>query len=498
MASKSKKKKRRSLLILSGCIILFAGGYAALAVRDAKKQKAEEEAQKEEEITLLSMEEDELTGIEFENSYGSMKLVQKGGRWIYEKDKKFPLNQDNAENMAGEVSDLQAVREIVKEPEDLGEYGLSEPAIKVVCTAENEEHTLYIGDESPSDEDGYYCYLEGKNTVYEIDSDVFTAFHYSMQQMMELEDAPEITASQVTKLSVKNPEEFDFTAVNKAMGDSSGWTIKEPYDMSVVGDESNLTTFFGNYESISYEGAVEYNCMDFSQYGLEEQNPGTAEIEIAYYELVESEDTGEEDSEDTDSEEAVQKRVEHQAKIVIGNQNEDGEYYVRVNDSSYVYLMSEESVDNLIPDSAYTYVEPTISRISVDNMTKIVFTAEDKEYKVTSKEKITTNEDGEEETETDYFFNNKTMDISAFNAITTTWSTLKTSKEMTEKQRSQVDETKVMLTAELASRKNRQTVSFFSFDKSYYAVRDGDTLLFLADKRDVDAFIEKLKQQEEA
>lgn len=132
MASKSKKKKRRSLLILSGCIILFAGGYAALAVRDAKKQKAEEEAQKEEEITLLSMEEDELTGIEFENSYGSMKLVQKGGRWIYEKDKKFPLNQDNAENMAGEVSDLQAVREIVKEPEDLGEYGLSEPAIKVV------------------------------------------------------------------------------------------------------------------------------------------------------------------------------------------------------------------------------------------------------------------------------------------------------------------------------------------------------------------------------
>lgn len=495
MASKSRKKKRNSLLILFGCILLCAGGYAALSVYDAKKEKAEEEAEKTEEITLLSVEEDRISEIAFENAHGSMKLVQKDESWVYEDDKKFPLNQDNAEEMAEQIADLKAIREISGEPEDLGEYGLQKPSITVACTAEDGEHILYIGDESPSEDGGYYCYLEGETAVYEIDSDVFTAFNYSIQQMMTLEDAPEITASQITKLSVIQPSEFDFTAVNKAMGDSSGWTIKEPYETPVVGNESALTTFLGNYESISYEGAVEYNCQNFEAYGLEEKNPGTAAIEVSYYELVEAEDT--EETEESEEEEKKE-RVDHKAKLIIGNQKEDGEYYVRVNDSSYVYLMDEESVNKLLPDKAYTYVEATISRISVDNMTKIEFTADGKTYKLTKKEKTTTNEDGEEETETDYFFNNKTMDISAFNAITTTWSTLVTAKEMTKKQRAQVDESKVVLTADLGSRGIGQKVSFFQFDKSYYAVKDGDTMLFLADKRYVDAFVEKLEAQEKA
>ena len=70
--------------------------------------------------------------------------------------------------------------------------------------------------------------------------------------------------------------------------------------------------------------------------------------------------------------------------------------------------MDEESVDKLLPDKAYLYVEKTISRISVDNMTKMTFTVDGKDYIITRKEKTTVNDDGEEETQTDHFFNNKT------------------------------------------------------------------------------------------
>lgn len=177
--------------------------------------------------------------------------------------------------------------------------------------------------------------------------------------MMELEDTPDITAGQVTELKIKNPNEFSFLAVNEAIGDSSSWSIQEPYESTVAGDESEITTFLGNYESFSYIGAVEYNCKDFAKYGLEEKEPETALIKVKYYELVDVEEDEKEDAEE--EEETKQERVDHEAKIVIGAKDQDGNYYVRVNDSSYVYLMDETGVDNLLPDKAYPYVEKRVS-----------------------------------------------------------------------------------------------------------------------------------------
>lgn len=529
MASKGRKKKRNVLLILFACILVCAGGYGLLSLYDAKQEKEEENGETE-EMKLLSMKSDSISKIEFENSFGSMKLCREDGTWFWENDRKFPLNQDYAEDMADTVSDLEALRLIVKEPENLEDFGLKDPEITINFHGSQGEAALYLGDKSPSADNGYYCRLNDEQTIYEVDASVFTAFNYSNSQMMVLEDVPEITATQVTKLDIKNPKEFDFTAVNKAIGDSSSWSIRAPYSNAVVGDESEISTFLGNYETFSYDGAVEYNCKDISKYGLKEKNPATALIKLDYYELVDIEDSGssdnsegaegennkennkennEENNEENNKEqqETKQERVDYQAKIVIGNQNEDGDYYVRVNDSGYVYLMDEEGVDKLIPDKAYSYVEKTISRVSVDNMTKMIFTAGEKDYTITRKEKTSVNEDGEEETETDHFFNNKTMEASEFNALTVSWSTLETAKEMTEKQKQQAEQNikqnaeknteknagETVLTVEIKGTGIEQTVKFFAFDKSYYAVKDGESMFFLADKRDVDAFIQKLE-----
>ncbi len=504
MASKGKKKKRNTLVFLFICILVFAGGYSLLSVYGSKNEEDEEE--QTEEIELLSIEEDSISSIEFENSFCSMKLLNRGEEWFWEKDKKFPLNQEYANDMAETISDLKAIRKIVEDPDDMEQFGLKDPAITISFQGASGENKLYLGDESPSSDNGYYCRLNDDNTIYEVDASVFTSFNYSNHQMMVLEDTPEITTTQITKLKIKNPKEFDFTAVNKAIGDSSSWSIKDSYSQPVVGDESEISTFLGSYGSLSYKEAVEYNCKDFASYGLEEKKPATAFIQLDYYELVdvENDEDKEEDKEtedgeeETDEEETKQERIDHQAKIVIGNQNEDGDYFVRINDSSYVYLMDEESVDKLLPDKAYLYVEKTISRISVDNMTKMTFTADGKDYIITRKEKTIVNDDGEEETQTDHFFNNKTMDTSAFNALTVSWSTLETAQELAKKEKKQVEkeEETIVLSVDIEGTGIHQNVQFLAFNKSYYAVKDGEDMFFLADKRDVDAFIQKLKDQE--
>lgn len=68
-------------------------------------------------------------------------------------------------------------------------------------------------------------------------------------------------------------------------------------------------------------------------------------------------------------------------------------------------------------------------------MTKMTFTIDGKDYVITRKEKTTVNDDGEEETETDYFLNSKTIEISIFNMLTVSWNTLETSKEITAKEK---------------------------------------------------------------
>lgn len=493
MSSKNKKKKRNSLLILFVCIIVCAGGYALLSIYDTRKEKAEEDAAKEEEITLLSIEEGTVSNLEFHNSFGSMELLKNGEEWICKEEKKFPLNQEYVNTMEETVTNFTALRQITEKAEDMAEYGLENPEIEAVFTTSDGKNTIYLGDKSPSSDSGYYCRFNDEKAVYEVDSSVFTAFNYSREQMMTLEDSPEIISSQVTKLDVKNPKEFDFIAVNETMGDHSSWTVKAPYDTFVVGNESNLTTFFENYESLSYEGAKEYNCKDFSQYGLEEKNPETALIYVDYYELVEVESDS--DSNEEDSEEVSQERVDHQAKFIIGSRDEDGSYYVRVNDSSYVYLMDEDDVDNMIPDSSYLYVEPTISRISAENINKSTFMTTKEEYQIVRKSKIVKNDDGEEETETDYFFNNKSMEPVDFNTMITSWTALKTSKEITAKEKKEIDKEKVILTVKIEGTTGDQTVEFFYFDKSYYAIKEEESILFLADKRDVDGFIAALEEQ---
>lgn len=493
MSSKNKKKKRNSLLILFVCMLVCAGGYSLLSVYDTKKEQAEEDTEQAEEIALLSVEEGTVSNVKFHNSFGSMEFLKNGEEWICKEDKKFPLNQKYVNDMEDVITDLTAIRQIAEEAEDMAEYGLESPEIEAVFTAADGKNTLYLGDKSPSSDSGYYCRLNDEKAVYEVESSVFTAFNYSREQMMVLEDSPEIKSGQITKLDIKNPKEFDFIAVNKAMGDYSSWTVRAPYDTSVVGNESNLTTFFENYESLSYGGAKEYNCKNFSKYGLDEKNPETALILIDYYELIDIEKENS-DSEEEDSKEVSQEKVDHQAKFVIGSRDEDGNYYVRVNDSSYVYLMDEDDIDNMIPDSSYLYVEPTISKISAENITKAAFTTGDGEYQITKESRIVKNDDEEEETKTDYFFHNKSMEPADFNTIITSWTALKSSKDIEAKEKKKVDKEEVILTAKIEDDSGSQTIEFLRFDKSYYAIKE-ESILFLADKRDVDGFINKLAEQ---
>jgi len=498
MASTGKKKKRNSLLFLAGCIVLFGAAYVGASVYQKKQEEAEEAANTEQEIELLNIDADSLTEISFENSYGAVHLVQEGGKWKYADDKRFPLKQESAKAMAEIASGLNALRVIVEEPEDLTEYGLEEPGLTVEFCSTSGKKTLYLGDQSPSSDSGYYCLSDGAE-VYEVSSDVYSAFDYSLSELMTLEEAPTITSSQITELTIEETGKKPFHAVPSNISDSSTWGIREPYETEVPGDDSGISTFLGSYESIGYEGAVEYNCRDFTKYGLNKKKPAIASIRAEYYEMVEeeaevSENSGEDSSEEQkdSEEETTQVRVDHELNILVGNQDEDGNFYIRVNGSPYVYLMSESDVDSLIPDDAYTYINKTVAKVSMGSVKSLKATVGEKEYNLYSREKTTVNDDGEEETETEYFSGKKKIDIDDYNAVGAEWNLITIAKEVPEKKRKSLNQERVVMTVSVEGTGIKQEVSFLEYDKSYYAVLEEDCAQFLVDKRTVDAMIEKL------
>lgn len=125
---------------------------------------------------MLSIKEDSISRMEFKNSFGTVKLQKKENEWFLEEDRKFPLNQEYVEDMEETVLDLAALRLVTEEPEDMGEFGLEEPKITANVISSGKETVLYLGDESPSDDQGYYCRLDDDKTIYEVDADVFLRY----------------------------------------------------------------------------------------------------------------------------------------------------------------------------------------------------------------------------------------------------------------------------------------------------------------------------------
>lgn len=105
---------------------------------------------------------------------GLLSFEKRDGQWYYTEDEDFPLDQSVPEQIAEEIGQITADREL-RDGDDLADYGLDEASritVEAVYTEDEEEKalTLYIGDE---DEDGNrYVMINDSRIVYLISDEV--------------------------------------------------------------------------------------------------------------------------------------------------------------------------------------------------------------------------------------------------------------------------------------------------------------------------------------
>lgn len=387
----SKKKKQLITIIVLLVVLAASGiGYTMLSKHQADKEKQDAaDAQDTQEIKLYSMKAEEITQIRFINSNQDMTLVKKDGVWKDSADPDFPVNQEYVESMIDETGELTASQLVVENPEDLSQYELDQPPYSVEITNQSGEiKKLVIGMESIA-AGGCYAYVDQADKIYVIASNITDYLDYTHGEMMEVPEAPDITAEYVTGYDLTSAKGKSFAAkyheTKAEYADVDGWDITRAYGITMPGSKDSLQTLFGGLTNMKSSEGVAYHATPelLKQYGL--SDPAYI-LDVDYY-TVEEEDTEDLSEEDTENKE--QTKTDHHYQISIGAKNDqEDQYYVSVDGVDGIYLMSAETIDALVEINAFDYVSRPLHTPTMETLQSIEFTYQGQkhEIKVTKKE----------------------------------------------------------------------------------------------------------------
>ncbi len=367
------KNRKKALIIAIICLAAAAVLYL-LVVK--LSQKSEEADSSDDALVISSVDSDQITAISYEKDGKSLSFMKEDGTWYDAEDKSFPVDQDSLTTMTNALGAVSATRKL-DSPEDLSEYGLDSPALTVRYTAsDGKEAEFTVGDTNDA-AGGAYLKISGDDAVYLVASDFADTFNSDIYQLADMESFPTITSDSITDINVKSGS-HTLEIKNDSDG---GRTVLENGEEKENCAESSVTQFINTVTGITFKSHVEYNCKDWSKYGLDKP---AADISVDYTTTETVTETSTEtvtgtsaesvqetaDTEETESEtETVE--VAKQLILHIGSQNEDGDYYAALDGSKEVHVVSGYTIKELIEKKAADFTDNTILSGSLNNAKSI-------------------------------------------------------------------------------------------------------------------------------
>ncbi|RHU84649.1 DUF4340 domain-containing protein [Ruminococcus sp. OM08-7] len=406
---------------------------------------------------------------------------KKDDSWVKKDDTDFPVNQSTLDSAASSVTSVESDR-VLEDVDDLAEYGLDSPAntIKIVTKSEDEDGddtttTLYVGDENSSTSQ-YYVRKDDEKTVYLVDSSCVEPFTKTLYDYAQMEDFPAISSTDtITKISVDGDNSYEL----KKDADTSVWSVSANGEEDKA-DSATVSSLVSSFGSMAYNSMADYKCEDKSKYGLDKPY---STITVDYQEEAETSDDNAEtsDSETPDSAETTE-MVDKQLTILVGNEADDSNRYVMVNDSNEVYTMSEETLSALTDKTEEDFWDMTVSYVSVNSLASLKVNYQGTDYKVNASRETSTDEDGNDTETVTYKLDGADLDETTFTTFYNKLINMAAQKRLTEKYDPDGDaELTVTFTEEDG---DTLEVSYYSYDTNYYAAVV-DNKVYLVNKMNV-------------
>jgi hypothetical protein len=401
-------KKNKWKLPAAGlaALALLLGLYGILRATNAEKEEGETEGE-----ALTAMVSEDITELAVTVDGQEAVFVREDSEWKKSGEDGFPVNKDKLDTLAETFSGLTADREL-SDIEDLSEYGLDSPASTVSLTdAEGETVSFGIGDENSSN-GKYYVNLNGSDTtVYLVDESFSSILPDTVMDLAQSEDFPQFTSSDVTGVEISSG---NGEILLSKQDDSVNWLVNDGSGKEYSAEYQNVSSLNGSLAGFAFMQLEAYDVEDFSIYGLDEPS---AVITVHYEEEVE-EETEEDSGENTDSssaaseseEEEEPETVPREVTIYVGGQNEDGNYYVRVGESSQVQLVLEDSITEIIGKTAKDYWDISLGYISLSDIQQAEVSYGGNTVVIQRVEEESTDEDGDTVTSVSYTCSGEELD----------------------------------------------------------------------------------------
>ena len=476
------KNKTVKMILAVAVLAVCCGAYAGVKTYVSHQEQKESEAESEENTSVFTASADDIKSLDFMVDDTETTFEKKDDSWVKKDDTDFPVNQSTLDSAASSVTSVESDR-VLEDVDDLAEYGLDSPAntIKIVTKSEDEDGddtttTLYVGDENSSTSQYYVRKDDDEKTVYLVDSSCVEPFTKTLYDYAQMEDFPAISSTDtITKISVDGDNSYEL----KKDADTSVWSVSANGEEDKA-DSATVSSLVSSFGSMAYNSMADYKCEDKSKYGLDKPY---STITVDYQEKVETSDDNAEtsDSETPDSAETTE-MVDKQLTILVGNEADDSNRYVMVNDSNEVYTMSEETLSALTDKTEEDFWDMTVSYVSVNSLASLKVNYQGTDYKVNASRETSTDEDGNDTETVTYKLDGADLNETTFTTFYNKLINMAAQKRLTEKYDPDGDaELTVTFTEEDG---DTLEVSYYSYDTNYYAAVV-DNKVYLVNKMNV-------------
>ena len=476
------KNKTVKMILAVAVLTVCCGAYAGVKTYVSHQEQKESEAESEENTSVFTASADDIKSLDFMVDDTETTFEKKDDSWVKKDDTDFPVNQSTLDSAASSVTSVESDR-VLEDVDDLAEYGLDSPAntIKIVTKSEDEDGddtttTLYVGDENSSTSQYYVRKDDDEKTVYLVDSSCVEPFTKTLYDYAQMEDFPAISSTDtITKISVDGDSSYEL----KKDADTSVWSVSANGEEDKA-DSATVSSLVSSFGSMAYNSMADYKCEDKSKYGLDKPY---STITVDYQEEAETSDDNAEtsDSETPDSAETTE-MVDKQLTILVGNEADDSNRYVMVNDSNEVYTMSEETLSALTDKTEEDFWDMTVSYVSVNSLASLKVNYQGTDYKVNASRETSTDEDGNDTETVTYKLDGADLDETTFTTFYNKLINMAAQKRLTEKYDPDGDaELTVTFTEEDG---DTLEVSYYSYDTNYYAAVV-DNKVYLVNKMNV-------------
>ena len=476
------KNKTVKMILAVAVLTVCCGAYAGVKTYVSHQEQKESEAESEENTSVFTASADDIKSLDFMVDDTETTFEKKDDSWVKKDDTDFPVNQSTLDSAASSVTSVESDR-VLEDVDNLAEYGLDSPAniIKIVTKSEDEDGddttaTLYVGDENSSTSQYYVRKDDDEKTVYLVDSSCVEPFTKTLYDYAQMEDFPAISSTDtITKISVDGDNSYEL----KKDADTSVWSVSANGEEDKA-DSATVSSLVSSFGSMAYNSMADYKCEDKSKYGLDKPY---STITVDYQEEAETSDDNAEtsDSETPDSAETTE-MVDKQLTILVGNEADDSNRYVMVNDSNEVYTMSEETLSALTDKTEEDFWDMTVSYVSVNSFASLKVNYQGTDYKVNASRETSTDEDGNDTETVTYKLDGADLDETTFTTFYNKLINMAAQKRLTEKYDPDGDaELTVTFTEEDG---DTLEVSYYSYDTNYYAAVV-DNKVYLVNKMNV-------------